>query len=48
VKYFLQTEGMGDTPILLRGSVENGLPTAEQRITQRRFMIEMKFNYDEK
>ncbi len=48
VKYFLQTEGMGDTPILLRGSVENGLPTAEQRVTQRRFMIEMKFNYDEK
>lgn len=48
VKYFLQTEGMRDTPIFLRGSVENGLPTAEQRITQRRFMIEMKFNYDEK
>lgn len=48
VKYFLQTEGMGDTPILLRGSVENGLPSAEQRMTQRRFMIEMKFNYDEK
>ncbi|AVI68760.1 flagellar motor protein MotB [Shewanella sp. WE21] len=48
VKYFLQTEGLGDTPILLRGSVENGLPTAEQRISQRRFMIEMKFNYDEK
>ncbi|MBS0044802.1 OmpA family protein [Shewanella sp. M16] len=48
VKCFLRTEGMGDMPILLRGSVENGLPTAEQRITQRRFMIEMKFNYDEK
>lgn len=48
VKYFLQTEGMGDTPIFIRGSVENGLATAEDRVTQRRFMIEMKFNYDEK
>ncbi|WP_227992737.1 MULTISPECIES: OmpA family protein [Shewanella] len=48
VKYYLQTEGMGDTPIMLRGSVENGLPTATQRISQRRFIIEIKFNYDEK
>jgi len=48
VKYFLQTESMGDFPILLRSSVENSLPSAEQRMTQRRFMIEIKLNYDEK
>ncbi len=43
VKYFLQMEGMRDTPIMLRGSVENGLPSVAERVLQRRFIIEMKF-----
>lgn len=42
VKEFLREEGIHQTPISLRGSVENGLPSAEERISQRRFMIEMK------
>lgn len=42
VKEFLREEGVHQTPISLRGSVENGLPSAEERISQRRFMIEMK------
>ncbi|OEC39860.1 hypothetical protein A9G06_17045 [Aeromonas sp. DNP9] len=41
---FLREEGVHHIPISLRGSVENGLPSAEERITQRRFIIEMKLD----
>ncbi|MDF5344617.1 OmpA family protein [Vibrio parahaemolyticus] len=44
VKDFLREEGVHQIPISLRGSVENGLPSAEERIAQRRFMIEMKLD----
>ncbi|MEA5385429.1 MULTISPECIES: OmpA family protein [Vibrio harveyi group] len=44
VKVFLRKEGLNQVPISLRGSVENELPSAEERIAQRRFMIEMKLD----
>ncbi|WP_114783436.1 OmpA family protein [Vibrio tetraodonis] len=45
---FLIEEGLRNVPIYLRGSVENGLTTSEQRVTQRRFMIEVKLKKYEK
>ncbi len=44
VKDFLREEGVHQIPISLRGSVENGLPSAEERIAQRRFMIDIKLD----
>nr|WP_152432230.1 OmpA family protein [Vibrio aquimaris] len=45
---FLIEEGLRNVPIQVRGSVENGLSTSEQRVTQRRFMIEVKLKKYEK
>ncbi|NOH73039.1 OmpA family protein [Vibrio pectenicida] len=45
---FLIEEGLRNVPIYVRGSVENGLSTPEQRVTQRRFMIEVKLKKYEK
>ena len=39
---FLIEEGLRNVPITIRGSVENGRKTKQQRVTQRRFMIEVK------
>lgn len=48
VREFLVEEGMRNTPINIRASVENALPTAPERVTQRRFMIEVKLKDNEK
>ncbi|GLT17467.1 outer membrane protein [Vibrio zhanjiangensis] len=45
---FLIEEGLRNVPIYIRGSVENGLSTPKQRVTQRRFMIEVKLKKYEK
>ncbi|HGS4463038.1 TPA: OmpA family protein [Vibrio metschnikovii] len=42
VREFLVEEGMRNIPINTRGSVENARSTAQERVTQRRFMIEVK------
>lgn len=42
VREFLVEEGMRNVPINIRGSVENARSTAQERVTQRRFMIEVK------
>ncbi|AYV25083.1 OmpA family protein [Vibrio mediterranei] len=39
---FLIEEGLKNVPVHTRGSVENALGTAKQRVGQRRFMIEVK------
>lgn len=44
VKDYLIEVGVDQIPIYLRGSVENGLPSADERITQRRFMIEVNLS----
>ncbi|MDE1265954.1 OmpA family protein [Vibrio aestuarianus] len=48
VRDFLVEEGLRGIPIAIRGTVENGLSTPEERETQRRFMIEVRFNKSEK
>ncbi len=48
VREFLIEEGLRNVPVTVRGSVENGLPTAQQRVNQRRFMIEVKLKSHEK
>ncbi|MDE1340748.1 OmpA family protein [Vibrio aestuarianus] len=48
VRDFLVEEGLRGIPIAVRGSVENRLSTPEERVTQRRFMIEVRFNKSEK
>lgn len=48
VKTFLVEEGLSYLPMKLRGTVENGLSTAQQRVLQRRFVIEVRFKTDEK
>ncbi|MCF7505316.1 OmpA family protein [Vibrio sp. L3-7] len=45
---FLIEEGLRYVPVHIRGSVENGLDTAQQRVDQRRFMIEVKLKKHEK
>ncbi|CAB1261425.1 outer membrane protein [Vibrio cholerae] len=48
VREFLIEEGMRNIPIDIRASVENALPTAQERVAQRRFMIEVKLKNNEK
>lgn len=48
VREFLIEEGMRNIPIDIRASVENTLPTAQERVAQRRFMIEVKLKNNEK
>ncbi|CAB1245791.1 TPA: OmpA family protein [Vibrio cholerae] len=42
VRNFLIEEGVRGISIMTRGSVENGLETAEQRVKQRRFSIDVR------
>ncbi|AMG31618.1 hypothetical protein AL542_15615 [Grimontia hollisae] len=48
VRTFLVEEGLNYMPMKLRGTVENGLSTPQQRVMQRRFVIEVRFRTDEK
>lgn len=42
VRDFLVEEGLRNVSIVIRGTVENGLETAEQRVKQRRFSIDVR------
>ncbi|HGS5288061.1 OmpA family protein [Vibrio parahaemolyticus] len=42
VRDFLVEEGLRNVSIAIRGTVENGLETAEQRVKQRRFSIDVR------
>ncbi len=49
VKRFIIENGLSAVPIIVRGSVENGLPLASERVKQRRFMMEVQLdpNYEQ-
>lgn len=49
VKRFIIENGLSSVPISVRGSVENGLPLASERVMQRRFMMEVQLdpNYEQ-
>lgn len=49
VKRFIIENGLSTVPISVRGSVENGLPLASERVMQRRFMMEVQLdpNYEQ-